>query len=405
MSVVLVAIDDRPHRLLAERPPAGEHAEAHHRRERLPLAAYQKRRQRAFQHRHAAGRFGIARRDAVPDSPDVFPTLKADAVEERVLQVGGVIAIPAIGDVYHVTRLQPFVVINARRERRNSVLSPRHQVVGERFVGRAAFGLEDERMSNFVGGFRERQRNAVLRVAVDSVGADISHDFRDRVGPRLAGIARALVPHHHREKHAHSALVKVGDHLPHAGDATRHRANHVVLIAIVDAHIRICGPDQYRVDAAVAFLEIVEIAIDRIFARDRIVEIAILDHHLRLDEARLRPRQRRDFVARAVVADSNETFHAPVPDVGEPRIVLGDRARRYGALRAVARVHTRWAGNLFRDGVESVVVDSDECRILRGRNWRRDAESDIRCEQNCRTEGGLRRTLRVGNLKGHMRSV
>ena len=147
------------------------------------------------------------------------------------------------------------------------VLAPRHHVPGQRFVGRAAFRFEGQRMSDFIRGYRERQRHAILRIAVDSIGIDLLHQFGDRMRPRHSRIARSLVPHHHRKQHAHAAAMEVRDHLPHARDAARHAANHVVLIAIVDAHVGIGGPDQYGVDAAIALFQIIQIAVDRIFAR------------------------------------------------------------------------------------------------------------------------------------------
>ena len=85
--------------------------------------------------------------------------------------------------------------------------------------------------------------------------------------------------------------MEVRNHLLHAGDAARHAANQVVLIAIVDSHVWICRPDQDGIDSAVPLFEIVEVTIDGVLAGDRIVEVAILNHHLRLHETGLRPLQ------------------------------------------------------------------------------------------------------------------
>ena len=68
------------------------------------------------------------------------------------------------------------------------------------------------------------------------------------------GLSRALIPYHHRKKHAHSATVEIRDHLPHARDATGHVAQQVVLIAVVDAHVWIRLPNQHAVNASVAAL-------------------------------------------------------------------------------------------------------------------------------------------------------
>jgi hypothetical protein len=94
-----------------------------------------------------------------------------------------------------------------------------------------------------------------------------------------------LIPHHHREEHAHVATVEICDHLLHTGHASGHGADHVVLIPVIDAHIRIGGPDEHRIDSAITLLDIIEIAIDGVLVGDRIVEISILDHHLWLKKA------------------------------------------------------------------------------------------------------------------------
>ena len=53
------------------------------------------------------------------------------------------------------------------------------------------------------------------------------------------------------------------------GNAAGHAANHVVLIAVVDPHVRIGRPDQHGIDAAIALLKIVKIAVDGVFARQQ----------------------------------------------------------------------------------------------------------------------------------------
>ena len=40
-------------------------------------------------------------------------------------------------------------------------------------------------MTDLLGGEREGQRHAVLRVAVDAVGIDLLHEFRDGIVARL----------------------------------------------------------------------------------------------------------------------------------------------------------------------------------------------------------------------------
>ncbi len=94
IDVVLVAVDDRPRdwsssgQRLAKTPYALWV-------ERLPVRTDEKRRDGALDGGHAAGGLSVARRDAVPDAPDVLPALPTFAVEEGVLQIVGLIAIPA----------------------------------------------------------------------------------------------------------------------------------------------------------------------------------------------------------------------------------------------------------------------------------------------------------------------
>ena len=91
--------------------------------------------------------------------------------------------------------------------------------------------------------------------------------------------------------------MEVGNHLTHAGDTARHAANHVMLVAVVYAHVGISRPDKYRIYAAVALLQIIEVVVNGVLACDGVIEKAVLHHHLRLHEAGLRPRQIRYFVA------------------------------------------------------------------------------------------------------------
>ena len=95
-----------------------------------------------------------------------------------------------------------------------------------------------------------------------------------------------------------------------------------MLISVIDAHVRIGGPDEHRVDSAIALLDIIEITIDGVFMGDRIVEISILHHHLWLKKARLRPLERRQVIPRAVIPYANAAFITPVSNVGQPSIML-----------------------------------------------------------------------------------
>ena len=120
--------------------------------------------------------------------------------------------------------------------------------------------------------------------------------------------------------------MKIGDHLPNSRDPAGHAANHVMLIAVVDSHVRIGRPDQYRIDPSISLLQIIEITVHGIAMCDRIVEVAIFHHHLRLEETGLRPLQSGEVIPRAVVANSNATLVAPMLNVGKPRSMLVLRA-------------------------------------------------------------------------------
>ena len=79
-----------------DRPSTGVDAVTQHRHQRLPILTDKKWRNRAFHRSDAARRFGIPRRDSVPDTPDILPAFPADAVEEGELQVVCLVALPAI---------------------------------------------------------------------------------------------------------------------------------------------------------------------------------------------------------------------------------------------------------------------------------------------------------------------
>src|SRR6201987_5994591 len=137
-------------------------------------------------------------------------------------------------------------------------------------------------MADLIGSKRISKRHAVLRVSVDAICSDFRHYAGDRIRPRHARMPCALIPHHHRKQDTHSATMEVRNHLAHARYATRHGADHVVLVAVVDSHVRVRRPDDHGVYSAVSLLEIIKITVDRVAVRYWVVEIAVLHHHLRL---------------------------------------------------------------------------------------------------------------------------
>src|SRR5690242_7204291 len=111
-NVAVIPVDYGPDRLIRKRPVACKHAILKHRRVRLPSITHEEGRDRSLYGRNAPGCLTVAWRNAVPEAPDVFPTLPTDTVEESKLQVIRLVFVPAIGDLHHVTRLEPFPAVN-----------------------------------------------------------------------------------------------------------------------------------------------------------------------------------------------------------------------------------------------------------------------------------------------------
>ena len=121
-------------------------------------------------------------------------------------------------------------------------------------------------MADLLRGKEIGAGHAFEGVAVHAVGVDGGQFAGQRllVGDLL--VAGALVPDHEREQDAHTPAVEVGDHLTDPGYATGKVAEEIVLVAIIDTEVGIGVPDKNAVDAAIALLDVVEVAIDRVFA-------------------------------------------------------------------------------------------------------------------------------------------
>ena len=265
----------------------------------------------------AAEEFGVAGGDLVPDAPDVFPGFIADAVEPGVLEGVDFIAIPAAADVHHVAGFEPLVAGDAGDEGAGE-RPPAHVVPTEGFVDAEEFGFEGEGVAGGIGGGAEGEGEGFHGVAVDAVGAGFG-EFTGEGGPvGLGGGAGAAVPGHGGEEDADAAAVEVGDHLANGGEAAGEVAEVVELAAVVDADVGVGVPDEDAVDAAVAFVEIVEVAVDGVATGGGVVEVAVLDHHLGLDEGALGPGEFGAAVLGVVKADADAAFGAPVAGVGEP---------------------------------------------------------------------------------------
>src|ERR1700744_1379848 len=183
--------------------------------------------------------------------------------------------------------------------------------------------LERQRVTGLVGSEPELPRYGDHCVAVDAISSYGSQLFRQRIGLRLACVAGALVPEHYRKENANVVAMEISDHLTDTVNSPGHVVKEIELVSVVDAHVRIRWPDEHGINAAESFVEIVEIAVDSVFAGDWIVKIAILNHHLRLHVAALRPFQFRTLIFTAVVADSLELLCPPTFHPGEPCIEVG----------------------------------------------------------------------------------
>src|SRR5579875_2222401 len=117
--------------------------------------------------------------------------------------------------------------------------------------------------------------------------------------------------------------MEIRNHAANSRDAARHIVKKIELVAIVDAHVRVCRPDQHCIDSPKPLIQIVEIAVDRVSARRRIEEIPVLYHQLRLHEAALRPLQLRTVVLTAVIADALPLFIAPASHACDPGRKIG----------------------------------------------------------------------------------
>src|ERR1700677_1798617 len=343
---VFIAVHNGPQCLTHERPAAREHAEIIHRIKRLPVRADEERRCRSLNRRHPSRCLSVPWRNAIPNSPDVLPAFPSDTVEESLLKVVDFVPAPSIGDVRHVPRLEPLVAVNSRHKLRvlarafpfgRILFPPREDIPSQSFIAREVLRLKRERMTYAFRRLRKNERNAILGIAIDPIGANLRHQLCDRLWPRPTRIACSLVPHIHGKQDPDSAAVKVRDHLLDAGRTPRHRENHVKLIAVIDSKVRVYRPNEYGIDSSVASGDVIGIPVHRILTRRGVIQIAVLYNCLWLDETRLCPLQRRGFVSRWVITNVDPAFQPPViEEVDELSMCLGLTLRRREMLSGEA---------------------------------------------------------------------
>src|SRR5579883_2766829 len=313
----LIAVDNRPKRLVMPRPLAGKDAIAQNGNKGFPVRTFEQLPERPLNRGDPSQRLGVAVVNRVPNAPDIFPTFVACAIEKGVLQIVHFVARPAVADVHHITRLKPFILAD-RRLKSIFPIAPYSVVPGNRRIviaAVAALGLEDNRVTGLIRSGAESQRNGAHSVAIDSISSNRGHQMREGLPVGATFGARSLIPRVVGKQHADAMAVKVLNHLPQARDSARHVTNQVKLIAIVNSDVGIGWPDEHGVDAAIALVEIIQVTLDGVPARLWIVEISVVRHHLRLDESLLRPSQFRAVILHAVVADTNPMLHPPVTNI------------------------------------------------------------------------------------------
>src|SRR6202012_2830569 len=101
-----------------------------------------------------------------------------------------------VGYVDHMTRFKPFVTVNKGNELER-IFPPGEHIPGDLLIMRFALRLKGKRMSTPVGCERDLERYAILRIAVDAIDVDGSHEFCNGIGPWFPRIPRSLIPHHH----------------------------------------------------------------------------------------------------------------------------------------------------------------------------------------------------------------
>ena len=141
--------------------------------------------------------------------------------------------------------------------------------------------------------------------------------------------------------------VKLFHSFAHLRHAPGQVAKQIVLIAAVDTQVRISRPQQHAVDASVALIQVREVTVHRVLQRARIVEEAIVNHHLRLNKTRLRPQKLPARILRSLITHSQQMFGAPMLHVLAPFFNLSFCASGGTRSIPVGSRFARWCRNLF----------------------------------------------------------
>src|SRR5438309_9936465 len=113
---------------------------------------------------------------------------------------------------------------------------------------------------------------------------------------------------------------------------------------------------RYCIDPTVALFKVIEITVNCVLARNGVIEVAILDHHLRLHETGLGPLQHGKIVARSVIANTDSPLVSPVGDVGQHTIHAHSEYRASSPLPQTFDRQTLGHWNLLSLGRELRVL-------------------------------------------------
>ena len=134
IDIEFIAIDDGPEGAIGARKLARENAVLQSVRVRLPIAADHQCGKLPVDGGDAFQRGGIARRELIPDAPNVFPRVVTDAIEENVVQIIGPIAAPPVFEIAHMPRFQPLQFRHRRHDAWRRRFAPALVIPDHRFT-------------------------------------------------------------------------------------------------------------------------------------------------------------------------------------------------------------------------------------------------------------------------------
>ena len=129
-----------------------------------------------------------------------------------------------------------------------------------------------------------------------------------------------------RPQHLDTTSMQLRRHIGNAVKPTGHDTEEVKLVAVINADVRVRRPHEDRVDAAVARAEVVEEPVHGV-ALGRVVKVAVVRVHLRLNVRGLRPRKLVDAKDAALVPDLGQSLVAFALELCKPRGLRVGRRR------------------------------------------------------------------------------